>query len=56
MPTHSACPGRYLADSIVWLAIVTLLCSVEFSKMPHPTEPGKFLEPDLEFNSAITVR
>lgn len=50
-----ACPGRHLADSTVWLAIITLLCTFEFSKVPHPTEPGKFIEPDLEYNSAMSV-
>lgn len=33
-----------------------MLSVFDFSKVPHPTKPGEFIEPDLEYVTAVAVR
>ncbi|THU79819.1 cytochrome P450 [Dendrothele bispora CBS 962.96] len=45
------CPGRYLADTQLWLAIVTILATLNIRKAKD--ENGKEIEPEVKFTDGL---
>ena len=48
----SICPGRYLADNTVWIAIVRLMAVFDIQKAKGAD--GNVIEPKIEFVTALT--
>jgi hypothetical protein len=48
------CPGRHMAEAILWISMATLLTVFEIS-LPVDQNGAK-IYPDLEFESSIAVR
>ncbi|KAG6826833.1 hypothetical protein H0H92_014251, partial [Tricholoma furcatifolium] len=46
------CPGRYLADSSLWIAVVNVLSTLHISKTIG--EDGSEITPEEVFTSAVT--
>ncbi|KAH9952213.1 cytochrome P450 [Amylocystis lapponica] len=46
------CPGRFLADGSVWMAIVSLLATMKITKAVG--EDGKEITPDVKFTSGLS--
>ncbi|KAF8056983.1 cytochrome P450 [Lyophyllum atratum] len=45
------CPGRYLADSSLWIAMATILLTLEISK--EIDEDGKEITPEVKFVTSV---
>lgn len=46
------CPGRYLADDVVWIAVARILATLDIRK-PKAAD-GSIIEPRIEFEAALT--
>ncbi|EKM55771.1 uncharacterized protein PHACADRAFT_195823 [Phanerochaete carnosa HHB-10118-sp] len=46
------CPGRYLADNMVWIAVVNILAAFDVRKTKDAD--GNIIEPQIEFITSIT--
>ncbi|KAH9978335.1 hypothetical protein BJV74DRAFT_780814 [Russula compacta] len=46
------CPGRYLAHQSLWMAITTMLLTLDISKLVGPD--GKEIVPKVEFTTGLT--
>jgi hypothetical protein len=46
------CPGKYLAQANVWIALVTLIVTVDISNLVG--DDGEEIKPEVEFNSGLS--
>ena len=49
------CPGRYIADSLIWMTVVTILSTIQLSKTVDAST-GMEVDVDVEFIGSMSVR